>query len=502
MKSKDKKIVSEQKFHSFIFSKDQALDWIIICGICILAYIILKIFYPFPATVTDSGGYVVCAQKDFFSFYRPFGYSFFLQQIYAISKSIHAVFIAQMIIYLISVAFFSFTLKYFFKPNKKAIWYTLLVLFTCNPIAFFMANSIMSDMLFAVLIYFMLALLIFIIKKKSYVALIFFLIFLFCSLHVRYTAMIFPFVFIPILFMKKGSIRWVAAFSMILISVIFYNQIKSSMKKTTGFNQFSTGFDGWQLANNALHILPFIDLKPEEIDNPQIRNLHAFSIPYKDLIAEKTNNGRTVTARILWQSDFPLKQYLSESIKINRKPYATMWIALGSGVYSDYGRYLILHYPVKFMRYYYFPNMVNMFYPTHTGIMKEYKIIDGKDILDWYNISDTQNLECKNDIYGKFLAPLSKIITLISWILIIGIGVISIINKKKINFDRDEKIIFWGLFIFAGIYYASTIFASPIELRYWLPMSCVKFAFCYILLNKLSVYKIKELLPTRKNKNG
>ncbi|MDR3341013.1 MAG: hypothetical protein LBT25_13180 [Candidatus Symbiothrix sp.] len=488
-----KKITNQEKFFSFVFQKQQRIDLLIIGGICLAGYIVLKLCYPFPATMSDSGGYVVSAQNNLFSFYRPFGYSCFLRIIHFFSSSVHAVFAVQMLLYAASIAFFALSVKYFFRPtHHKVIWYALLVFLTFNPMAFFMANAIMSDMLFAVLIFAVLTTFIFVVMRKNWIAFGLFSLFLFFTLHIRYSAFVFPFIFIPFVLNIKGALKWVSLVVLPLLFLIFYGQIKSEMKKTTGFNQYSTGFDGWQLANNALHIVPHIDLSAAAIKNPSIRDLHAFVDNYKAVILENTGNGKSVSASFLWANNLPLKQYLQKTMQERNLTYPYTWIYLGSGVYKDYGWYIIRHYPVEFMKYYFLPNTSNMFYTSFAGIMGSYAVIDGKDIINWYNIKDTKNLDSKYDLYGKFLSKIISISYGIVWIFILCIGLYAFRKRKNIRFGKEEKILFWAFFTFGAIYYSSTIFASPIELRYWLPMSVIRFSFMYILLHKLQ----DSILPT------
>ena len=78
-----------------------------------------------------------------------------------------------------------------------------------------------------------------------------------------------------------------------------------------------------------------------------------------------------------------------------------------------------------------------------------------------------------------------KILHIIMWLSIVGIGVIALVRRKQFTFSTDDKIVFWGLFSFAAIYYASSIFAAPMEIRYVMSMHSIQFACCYILLNKL-----------------
>lgn len=497
-----KKIKKYRRYIYFILEKPQLLDLLFMGFVCIIGFIIIKLYYPYPATMSDSGGYVIGAKQDVFSFYRPFGYSMFLQFMHSISSSINAVFIIQTLLYFISTAFFALSIKFYFPPNNKYLWYLLLFFLIFSPSAFFMANSIMSDILFASLIYFLLTGFIFIVMQKSWIGLIVYSISLLFSLHVRYSAMIFPFIMIPFFFFLKGKEKWLYVVISIVIFFIFHSQIKKNMNNTIGFNQFSTGFDGWQMANNSLHIIPFINLKPQDISNTEIRNMHNFMLPFKDKILENTKNGKDVTAWFLWGNDMPLKQYLFKYIEITYQPYPKAWVYLGSGLFRDYGKYLMLHYPLEFMRYYYLPNALYMFYPKHTGIMREYVPLNGqKDIVDYYSLSEREKLDCRKDIYGDYLAKWISVSHILIWVIIGVIAIIACININKIKFDKQEKILFWGLFVFGGINYCSTIFASPVELRYWLPMSCIQFSFCYILLNKIKKEDSDKHLIKIKNKH-
>ncbi|MDR1632046.1 MAG: hypothetical protein LBR97_04085 [Dysgonamonadaceae bacterium] len=475
------------KFSSYIFQKRQLIDWLIVVSICVLGYVILRMLYPYPAATADSPGYIFAAKNDSFFFYRPFGYSQFLQIVYFFSSSIHAVFAAQMFLYAVSIAFFALTIKYFFKPQNQIIWYALLTVLVLSPMSFFMANALMSDMLFAIMIFGMLAAFAFVVMKKSWLAFAVFVLLMFFALHIRYSAVVFPFLFIPVLLFVKSPIRWVSLAVLPLVYVIFHNQVKSDMKETTGFNQFSTGFDGWQLANNAIHIVPYIDLSPQSIRKARIRDLHKFVLNYKEQILETTDNGKQITTAFMWDKKQPLKQYLEQMIYERRMNYPSLWITLGSGVFKDYGKYLMVHYPYEFIRYYLIPSSTQIFYPA-IGMIAGYGKLNGDDIFDWYGLPKDADLNCSNDIYRKYISPAIPGIYLTGWIFIFAIAVFAFVKRKNISFNSDEKILFWGLFAFGVIFYASTTFATPNEIRYWLPMSVVRFSFVYILYNKLCVY--------------
>lgn len=487
MKKKDEdKTLS---FFTFLKSKDQRIDWIILTASCIVGFIILKICYPYPATISDSGTYVQAAADNMFSFYRPFGYSYFLRLVHGLSSSLHAVFIVQMLLYFLSASAFAFVIKYVFPPKSKILWWGLLFIFIFSPIAFYMANALMSDLLFAVMIYSMLASFIYLVKKGGWVALCLFLLSLFFALHIRYSAMMFPVLFIGLFFMVKGKIKWIGIAGTIVVTLVFYNQVKSSMKETTGFDQFSTGFDGWQIANNALHILPYIDLKPEQIKDPDMRVIHEYMLSQKDLIRERTKDGKEVVASFMWINDLPLKQFLFMFIQHNNQPYPICWIYLGSNNYKEYGQYLIMHHPVEFMKYYYIPNSTQVFYPESQEIIGKYTPIGMENVLAWYNIPKGTDMNGKHNLYESFVAGWSCASYIPIWLAIFALAVTSIVLRKKLKWEDSQRKVFWVIVGAGLLYYAATVFASPVSLRFWIPMNAVLFAVMYILSNRLIIYK-------------
>lgn len=472
-------------FLNFLKAKDQRVDWLILISICIIGYIVLHICYPYPATMSDSATYVDAAERDSFIFYRPFGYSYFLQITHLFSSSIHAIFIIQLFIYFLSIATFSFTIKYSFPPKSKVLWRVFLFAFFFSPTAFYMANSIMSDLLFASLIFVLLASFIFIVKESSWVALAIFAITLFSLLHVRYSAIIFPVLFLLLFFMVKGSIRWVSIITTILVTFVFYYQVRSSMKEANDIDQYSTGFDGWQLANNALHVLPFTQADSEHIKSRSVRSMDMFMRQYNDIILISTKNGTQPIASFMWNNELPLKQYLFAYMNASREPYSSSWIKLGSGPYKKYGWYLIRKHPILFMKHYYIPNAKDIFYPDNQGIIKNYEKTKNDNIHQWYNIPANISTDAQYPIYDRFIADFITISTQIVWIIMAAICSVTIFYRKKMKFTNDDRNILVTIVLFGLLYYSSTVFASPIELRFWTPMGAVQFAICYILLNKI-----------------
>jgi hypothetical protein len=477
-------------FTGFLIDKEQRYDWLLLLIVCVAGYWGVKSGYPYPLAYPDSGGYVLAAQTDTFFFYRPFGYSMFLQIIHAVSSNIHAVFIGQIVLYFISVAAFAFTVKYFFKPAGKAVWYLLLFFFAFSPMAFILANCVMSDLLFGATVFVLLASFISIVKSGKWLALIIFSLSLFSSLHIRYSAVVFPVVFLAFALLIKGKMRWLTIAASLLVTLVFHTQVKDMMEETTRFRQFSTGFDGWQYANNGMHLLPHIkDLKPQSITNRDVRELHQFLVAYQDVIAEKTDCGRRVTTAFMWESDLPLKMFLRKKMMEQRRPYSYLWIKLGSTTYKKYGQYLIMRYPWKFLRYYYFPNLIGIFHLNSPGIMHGEASINSPEACEWYSLDQSQDLSCKHPFYKGFTWTFMQISWWLTWGFILILSVWAIAWRKRLLFSPTDRIVFWGLFVFGAVYYASTVFATPLESRYLFPVECINFAFCYLLFNRIIMAK-------------
>ena len=157
------------------------------------------------------------------------------------------------------------------------------------------------------------------------------------------------------------------------------------MKETIHHAQFSTGFDGWQLANNGLHVLPFIE-DGQQPDNKRLREFHQImQHQFKDIITEKTDSGRIATAAFLWDKEGPLKQYLFYYMQTTRTPYPIAWARLGGGLYADYGKWLIMHYPILFWQHYLAPNCKDVFYTTRLEMAGKYTEIPigQKEMATW-----------------------------------------------------------------------------------------------------------------------
>lgn len=476
-------------YWSFLFQKPQLVDWLAIIVSCIIGYIFIHICYPTPATYSDAFSYVAASASDQFSIYRPFGYSAFLQLVHVFSHSLQAVIIAQFLLYALSLGLFLLAIKRYYPINKTWVRVLIEVIATLAPTCLYMLNALMSDALFCCLILIMLAMLLVVIYDNSWLAAGVYLAAFFCCLFVRYSAMFFPLAFIPILVLAgKPVLRWTTIVLTCILFAVFYQNICSNMQHVVHRKQFSTGFDGWQLANNAMHILPYIE-DEQQPDDRRLRDLHNFVQPYfNDLTIAATDSGRHVTAAFIWQSHFPLKQYMYRYMQSTQTSYPVSWARLGGGLYSDYGKWLIMHYPALFWKYYLSLNIKDVFYPnTFMEMLSHYSEVpaDQQDMASWFNMNTAEPHPARYPIYEQALKPVLPAIELITWILFIAAVVWIIIRRKTALSTRPQRLAFALLFVFGFVYYGTTTFAAPIVIRYWLPMHALKLAFVWMALHEL-----------------
>lgn len=471
----------------FLFQKAQVTDWLTIIISAIIGYIFIRICYPTPATYSDAFSYVAAAAADQFSIYRPFGYSAFLQLVHVFSHSLQAVIVAQFVLYALAMGLFLLAIKRYYPIKQTWLRVVIEVVATLAPTCIYMLNALMSDALFCCLILIMLAMLLVVIYDNSWLAAGIYLATFFACLFVRYSAMFFPLAFIPILVLAgKPVLRWTTIVLTCILFAVFYQNITSNMQHVIHRKQFSTGFDGWQLANNAMHILPYIE-DEQQPDDRRMRDLHNFVQPqFNDLTIAATDSGRHVTAAFIWQSHFPLKQYMYRYMQATQTPYPIAWARLGGGLYADYGKWLIFHYPTLFWKYYLAPNIKDVFYPnTFMEMLGQYSEIpaDQKDMASWFEMNTAQPHPAKYPVYKQSLKHVLPAIELITWCLFIVAVVLIIIRRKTALATRPQRLAFSLLFVFGFVYYGTTTFAAPIVIRYWLPMHTLKLAFVWMALH-------------------
>ncbi|MBR0531121.1 MAG: hypothetical protein IJJ96_00795, partial [Bacteroidales bacterium] len=197
-----------------------------------------------------------------------------------------------------------------------------------------------------------------------------------------------------------------------------------------------------------------------------------------------TDGGKKATASFIWINDAPLKQYHIRMMVDN--DMATSWVKLGSGVYKDYGKWLILNYPTLFIKHYLLPNIKQVFFTTVLEMHNFGSDIPAgkEEIVQWFNVPEDKAFEARGELYSKVFNPLYPWIELMTWLIFIASAVVLLKVKKNGDLSKETKLSLWMLFLIGLIYYGTVTFASPIALRYWMPMHAVKLAFAWIAVTE------------------
>lgn len=468
----------------FAAQRSQRTTWLCTLGLCLVAYAILYLCYPYPAMISDSYGYLLGAWDGTFMVYRPMGYVHFMQLIHACSKSIQAVVCAQFLCYALSCSLLIIALRCYYPLRHSWQQHLLACCIVVCPTALYMQNSIMSDSLFGSAFYLMVAMGVVMIHQRSYRALALYLLALWTLLFTRYSAMFFPLALLPVFyFLPNKVMRWGSLIGSVLIGIYFYNNISRNMAQFLGRKQFDTGFSGWQLANNAMHVLPYVDVDRYTPDDPELAQLHNFcKHHFDDVIRAKLHNGTDASALFLWDEELPLKQFLYYTMECNEHvPYITVWALLGSDYYARYGRWLICHYPAAFCKYYLANNIPGIFYPTHLEMLSSYETVaaDKAEVVQWFDLDTHEPLTPRYPLYHRYMRHVLPLLELLTWVALVAFSLPLLLYWRRWTASRAAVLTWTLLVALAVIYYGTTTFASPIVIRYWMPMWGVKIALCW-----------------------
>ena len=185
------------------------------------------------------------------------------------------------------------------------------------------------------------------------------------------------------------------------ITVIYQNQVKATVK-LTGVKTFSA-FSGWLLANNAFHIYPFVKIDTGKISDPEVKQFVEYVLANDSMpVLDKYNT----STQFMWSPQFPLKKYLFAQMRERGGNYLNTFTYLGANVYNGFANYVILHYPVEFLRYFILPNFYGVLYPRLDDICSGFKgdVILKDQLQQWFDVDPQTNFLANSTIVEKMSA--------------------------------------------------------------------------------------------------
>jgi len=335
--------------------------------ITILLFSLFKYFYPYPNMVMDSYVYIKAAALHMSANSAPIGYSWFLRAFSFFSRSAYLLVMVQYFFLEFSCAVLFFTLLHLFHLSR--LFSTILFIFLfCNPLFLYLSNFVMSDSLFTAISVLWITQLIWIIcAPRTYMILVHTLL-IFLAFTVRYNALYYPlFASIVLLVIRLKVWQKITAILLqFVLIVLFIFHVKNSMFPMTKVRQFPP-LCGWQMANNVMYMYGHVDRNTKGTVPDQFSILdsvvrHDFDSAghvedILDYSAEAhgfyymASNGSPLNYYFHWQYG-----YDSVFQDLTKRGPASI-------LFTGYAKYLILKYPVQYIRYWAIPNGIRYFYP-------------------------------------------------------------------------------------------------------------------------------------------
>jgi hypothetical protein len=451
--------------------------WLFAVAAILLQFCIFKHFYPYASFFQDSYSYIYAAMERHTISYRPIGYSWFLVLLHTISSSDTFLVFVQYCLLQSAGLYLYFSVHRLYGP-RKIISRLLFIFLLFDPVILFLANTVSSDALFIGLSLIWLTELLWLIRRPSWKRLPLQLFLLLLIFYTRYNALCYPVIAAVAFLLTRRSpafkLTGIAASILVLVAGVLV--VREITWQQTGVKTFSA-FSGWQIANNALYVYPYIRVDPASLPSPECREL--------DSIVRAGQPHRGVDTWYLWDPASPLKKYMFARQRREKTGYFTAWNRVGP-VFSQYGYYLMIHHPLLFAREYGWPSTRIFFYPS-LEMLERYN--EGQPEVDqtakdWFHYSSTKvNTRCSPDLQGRILGSFPPLYLLIN-LIFLPAGLLLLLRKKKRNDGAGFR---EGLLItmtYFGVNAAFCIFATPNMLRYQLAPMIWLFVFTLLIMDR------------------
>lgn len=442
-------------------------------GLQILLWLIYKWCLPGPDYFIDSISYMTAAIHDYSVFYRPMGYARFLSWLHGFSASFTFVTTVQylLICWAGTVCFFS--MEYLLHFKHRWLKWLSWGLMTLQPLLLVLGNLVSSDCLFTTLTIVWFTLLLWILFRSGWWVLIAQALVVVLAFQVRYNAIYYPLIscLAFVLAIRATFIYRIVGIGVtVLLISASYHSIRTETAEVTGADVFS-GFSGWQMANNALYLLPHMRPGEESFEDPDMMLLHRWVLAFADSVAPESrqavHNGE-IGSVFLWDNHSPLKQYLFNYCQVSRQPYLQSWYQV-SPLYETYGKTLILRHPWVFLRRFIWPNTRAFMIPPGEYLSKYHYIPVNvpKEVAEWAGW-DTARMERPEpqprmeSLQGSLIALYPA---LHAWVgLLCLLAPIGWWACKRRGGQGLKLLLLWYVLVLSNFIFSIT--AAPVVLRY------------------------------------
>ncbi len=440
----------------------------------VVEWIVFKCYYPFADFFTDSYSYIEAAAQHDAIGYRPIGYSLFLRLVHAVwGSDTFLVTLQYILVQGACLGLFLTLVRQCSLSTRTSV--ILLAFLLLNPTIPYLCNYVSSDALFVGLSLIWLTVLMGMARTPSWWRLALQVSLLFIIFNLRYVALYYPAVasLSFLLLRKKASAVFKLTGIVCSIGVVLFctGWIKHITYKRTGADVFSA-FSGWQIANNALHMYPFLPVDTVGLPSPESQEL---AMVVRGFFARTgpalLKRGSVPTTEYMWVRSSPLHFYMSLLRGRQRTTYFNAWNRVGP-VFTQYGYFLVRRHPLAYIRYYGW-NSAKSFFVSPLDVFAVYN--EGHPTVDqvaanWFHYRDTRVRAWSFTAQADLMAPWPWIVLYLNIAFVIT-AVVFLSSRGR----RERHPVFTGSLELTAAYLLSNalfcIAASPSVFRYQiLPM--------------------------------
>jgi hypothetical protein len=356
-----------KNFPAFVWQDKSNRRLLLIAAVAtLLQFIIFKFLYPFPDFFSDSYSYIYAASVNQDVSIWPIGYSKFLAAFHTLTHSDTALVAFQYFLLETSSLWFFFTVTYFSDLGNvgRKIFFVFLFF---NPFFLYLSNYVNSDSLFAAVSLLWFTELLWIVYRPRRYQLFTHGMLLVLCFTIRNNAYYYPFVSIAAYAMSHQPLKQKIAGLLLPLLFIggFVLYTREAAFKLTGTRQFSL-FTGWQLANNALYLYDKIEVDSTKLPTKEAKDLHQESIKFfkkVDPVKYREYLEDFVGNFFIKSADAPMKQYFFRHYRMDTREELVVSWGQASADFSPFGKYIIMHHPLAYARYFVWPNVFHYFNP-------------------------------------------------------------------------------------------------------------------------------------------
>lgn len=475
---------SQSGFWTFVFAREQRGELISTLVIMLGVYFLFRFFYPDPMTLPDSFGYVFSSVELVPNLFRPIGYAWFLKFMRGASSNLEFTMFSVALLTAIFTVLFMMTVKYLYKPKNDKWLIGLALVMTLSPSIYMMERWLLSDALFYALLLAWIVVMIWHVSKQEAIlypvaaGLIIILL-----TYTRHAGLFFAIAgsLASIWVARRRSVALVICHAAAVLLVVLLTQ--SGHRKAFGVSAYS-GFSGFNLANSASSILPYIDrnaLAFKDAD-AEIASRALSKLDNKEFSEFNIMNGV-----LLWR---PAQGFnvVTDTFKALYPSMSQPQVYFKAGAaLSKYGRQLITSYPGRYFSHFIIPNLVQTLHQdTMHRIVNPELVTDRKiQIVNTiYGRTDTA-YRYRADIYAG-IAPVVSWSVPFWWLALVASIIYWLRSRKRL---KSVKLSPAGTMIILVVkmYIAASIVVSFVEYRYLYFVPIMLAMGCYFMLREVDI---------------